>query len=65
MFSRGNSFWVDRRKMRCDSEVLEIKKTETVITEKERELKRRLDQKLEYKGSQIFFLNQSDGTLKH
>lgn len=43
------------------SEVLEIKKTETVIAEKEQELKRKLNQKIECKGLQIFFLNQSDG----
>lgn len=46
------------------SEVLEIKKTETVIAEKEQELKRRLNQKIECKGLQIFFLNQSDGNTK-
>lgn len=46
------------------SEVLEIKKTETVIAEKEQELKRRLNQKIDYKGPQIFFLNQSDGNTK-
>lgn len=45
------------------SEVLKIKKTETVIAEKEQELKR-LNQKIDYKGSQIFFLNQPDGALR-
>lgn len=45
-FSRENSFGEDTREMRCDSEVLEIKKAETVITEKEQELKRRLNQKI-------------------
>lgn len=46
------------------SEVLETKKTETVI-EKEQELKRRLNQSIVYKGSQNFLLGQSDRMLKH
>lgn len=45
------------------SEVLEIKKTETVIAEKEQELKRGLSRKIEYKGPKSF-LNQSDGNTK-
>lgn len=43
-------------------EVLKIK--ETVIAEKQQELKRRLNWKIDYKGSQIFFLNQPDVALR-
>lgn len=47
------------------SEVLEVKKIETVIAEKEQELKRRLNQRVVCKGSQHFLLGPSDRTLKH
>lgn len=55
-FSRENSFGEDTREMRCDSEVLEIKKAETVLTEKEQELKR-LNQKIRDPNS-FFLINR-------